>query len=271
MTRRRFAVPGVLLAWLSATAAFWPKPALSGTTPRPLPALSALTFPGSPSRSLPFSPHALLAAHRFQKAERNKAALIMESADSLKMILIALLNHHDVRGQFPQPASADQNGKPLLSWRVAILPFIEQEALYEQFKLNEPWDSEHNKKLLERMPKTFALPGAEEEAKKGLTHYRVFVGPGAAWEAGKAFPFTDFTDGLSNTWMVVVAKEAVPWTKPEELPFDPKKNMGALLGQVGGVFQAAFADGSVRNYPKLPNAKTIQALITRNGGEVIDD
>jgi len=268
MTRRRFAVPGVLLAWLSATAAFWPKPILSGTMPPPLPALSALPPTLSPAH--PLSPSELFAARHFQKAERNKAAL-MESANNLKTILIALHNHHDVRGQFPQPASADQNGKPLLSWRVAILPFIEQEALYEQFKLNEPWDSEHNKKLIERMPKTFALPGAEEEAKKGLTHYRVFFGPGAAWEAGKGFQFTDFTDGTSNTWMVVVAKEAVPWTKPEELPFDPKKNMGALLGQVGGVFQAAFADGSVRNYPKLPNAKTIQALITRNGGEVIDD
>lgn len=268
MTHRRFALSGVLLALLSATAAFWPKPILSGTMPPPLPALSALPssmFPGSP-----LSPSELLATRRFQKAERDKQALIMESADNLKMILLALHNHHDARGQLPQPASEDQNGKPLLSWRVAILPYIDNQ-LYQEFKLNEPWDSEHNKKLIERMPRTFALPGAEEEAKKGLTRYRVFVGPGAAWEAGKKLNFADFTDGLSNTWMVVVAKQAVPWTKPEELPFDPKKNMGDLLGQVGDVWQAAFADGSVRNYLKLPKANTIHALITRNGGEVIDD
>jgi hypothetical protein len=203
---------------------------------------------------------------------RAAPADVFSSSNNLKFILIALHNYHDVKGSFPPPAIPDKNGKPLLSWRVAILPYVEQEALYREFKLDEPWDSEHNKKLIGRMPKIYATPGDnKDDIRAGRTRYRVFVGRGAAWEMNNLFTFRNFTDGTANTWMVVVAKEAVPWTKPEELPFDPKKNMADLLGTVGGVWQAGFADGHVENYPKLPKAETINALITRDGGEVIND
>ena len=76
------------------------------------------------------------------------------------------------------------------------MPYIEQDELYKRFRLDEPWDSEHNKKLLEKMPATYAAPG-EKRDPPGLTHYRAVVGPGAGFEAGKGLRVTDFTVGSS--------------------------------------------------------------------------
>lgn len=198
------------------------------------------------------------------------SALEMSNVNNLKQIGLALHCYHDVLGHFPPVAQTNKNGKPLLSWRVLILPYIEQDALYRQFRLDEPWDSEHNAKLIPQIPKLYVLPGMEEtDGKKGLTRYRVFVGNGAAWEPNKALTLQQFRDGTSNTWLVVVAKDAVPWTKPEELPFDPKKDPSVLLGKVVNRWQALFSDGAVRSYQKLPKADIVRGLITRDGGEVI--
>src|SRR5207244_2364868 len=120
---------------------------------------------------------------------------------------------------FPPPAKT-ANGKPLLSWRVLILPYIEQDALYRQFKLDEPWDSPHNLKLLPLMPKIYAPVGAKPKEPHS-TYYQAIVGPGAAWEHtkdGKGMRIQNFTDGTSNTITVAEAREAVPWTKPDDIP-----------------------------------------------------
>ena len=104
-------------------------------------------------------------------------------------------NYHDVYKGLPPPAwSPKREGKPQLSWRVAILPFIEQQALYQQFKHDEPWDSPHNMKLIEQMPPVYEIPGVK--AKPGMTHYQVFTGPHAMFEhkpnaVRLAFPHTD--------------------------------------------------------------------------------
>src|SRR5439155_13938759 len=111
--------------------------------------------------------------------------------------------------------------------RVAILPYVEEHELYKQFKLDEPWDSEHNKKLLEKMPKVYAPVGVKTRAPH-TTFYQAFVGPGAAFEDGMKVKLTNFFDGTSNTLMVAEAAEPVPWTKPDDLPFDPKKPPPAL-------------------------------------------
>src|SRR5207302_1956982 len=84
------------------------------------------------------------------------------SANNLKQMALATINYADAFGRAPAAAICDKNGKPLLSWRVAILPFIEQDNLYKQFHLDEPWDSDHNKKLLARMPNVYALPGVQQ-------------------------------------------------------------------------------------------------------------
>src|SRR5262249_30644118 len=138
-----------------------------------------------------------------------------------KQLLLGFHNYHDTFGQ-AVPAIVDPDGKPLLSWRVALLPFIEQDNLFRLMKQDEPWDSEHNKKFIEKMPKIFEIDGVT--AKPGSTHYRTFVGANASWAFDRPaqIPAT-FQDGTSNTVIFVQAAEPVIWTKPDELPFDGKR------------------------------------------------
>ena len=214
---------------------------------------------------LPYGPALMGAVAKVRDSAANA-----QSANNLKQIALALHNYHDTHNAFPPAAVCDKAGKPMLSWRVLILPYIEQAELYREFKLDEAWDGPTNKKLLAKMPKVYAIPGTDD-AKELKTHYRVFVGNGALFDYLRGPKLQDVADGTSNTIMVVTAAESVPWTKPDELAFDPDKDMGKLLGAVvNGRIQTAFADGSVRTLSKVPAKKTLNALITRAGGEVID-
>jgi RNA polymerase sigma factor (sigma-70 family) len=197
------------------------------------------------------------------------AAKRVQSQNNLKQIALAMHNYHDTYGRLPPQAITDQNGKLLLSWRVAILPFIEQDNLYKQFKLGEPWDSEHNKKLLEQMPKIYA-PVNVKGAEKSKTYYQGFAGKGSVFEPGEKIRFLDIVDGTSTTILVVEAGDPVPWTKPEDLPFDPEKPLPKLGAEFPDIFNAAFCDGSVQEISKKIDDKTLRALITRNGGEPIN-
>jgi hypothetical protein len=151
-----------------------------------------------------------------------------------------------------------------------ILPFIEYDNLYRQFRLDEPWDSPHNKALLKQMPRTYAPVGPNAAKPADRTPYQGFFGKGAFFEGKKGTPIAGITDGTSNTIMVVEAAEQVPWTKPADLPFDPAKPLPRLGGLFPGGFHAAFCDGSVHWIKQGVNLQTLRALITRNGGEVID-
>ncbi|MBX9623685.1 MAG: DUF1559 domain-containing protein [Gemmataceae bacterium] len=191
------------------------------------------------------------------------------SQSNLKQLALAMINFLDVHGGRMPADSKDKAGKPLLSWRVAILPYLEQEALYKQFKLDEPWDSEHNKGLAEKMPKVFAP--VRVKAKPGHTFYQVFTGPGAPFGPKPArFP-QGFQDGTSNTGMIFEAGEPVVWTKPADLPYDPKKPLPKLGGLFDGEFHVARADGSAFRCRKDPDEATLRALITPSGGEVYND
>jgi len=197
------------------------------------------------------------------------ASARIQSQNNLKQIGLAMHNFHDKTGILPSAAVVDKKGKPLLSWRVAILPYIEQDNLYKQFKLDEPWDSEHNKKLINTMPKTYALP--YDGTKPGETHYRVFVGNGAAFDMVQGFKLTQFTDGTSNTILAFEAAEGVPWTKPEEIEFDPQKPMTKHLRFNDTVCNLLFADGSVRAVSKNLREEVLRLLIQKDDGQLIPD
>ncbi len=200
------------------------------------------------------------------------------SALNLTQIGIALHSFHDKERHLPPPAICDARGKPLLSWRVAILPYLDQADLYKEFKLTEPWDSRHNKALLKKMPKAYAPVGVKTR-EPYTTFYQAVVGPGAAWELkpDKSAPLgaaslrlTDFTDGLSHTILVVEAWDPVPWTKPTDVTYDPKKKLPKLGGLLRNGFNVLVGDGTVRFLSNRLNEKTLRALITRAGGEVLD-
>ncbi len=197
------------------------------------------------------------------------AANSAKSMNNMKQIALAWHNYHDAENNGPPAAVCDRTGKPLLSWRVLILPYIEQDNLFKEFKLDEVWDSAHNKKLLARMPPIYAMPGGK--AGETNTHYRVFVGNGAGWDWIMGSKLQTITDGTSNTIMCVTAADAVPWSKPDELEFDPKKDMTKLLGNFFGRGpQVAMFDGSVRTISKDVDTKTLNAAITKSGGEVLE-
>jgi hypothetical protein len=197
-----------------------------------------------------------------------------ESEFNLKQIGLAFHNAHDQFGAFPE-GIADGTGKPGLSWRVALLPFVEQQNLYNQFKLNEPWDSEHNKKLIPLMPKVYAPPGVDTN---GNTYYRSFSGPdtvmpprtGTPGAVVKGASMLQISDGTSNTLLVAEAAEPVVWTKPDELPFAPGKP--PKLG--GGVFANGFCvvlcDGSPRFIPNSIDARTLGNAIQINDGNPVE-
>jgi hypothetical protein len=190
------------------------------------------------------------------------------SQNNLKQIGLAFHNFHDATGGFPNDITG-KDGKPLLSWRVAILPFIEQDDLYRQFKLDEPWDSDANKKLVEKMPKTYAP--VRVQAKAGETYYQVFTGEKALFGGKVKNPrITGITDGTSNTGMVFEAGEPTAWTKPGDLPFDPKKELPKLGGLFDGDFHVVLCDGSVRRIKKGADEKELRKLIMPADGEVID-
>jgi len=186
--------------------------------------------------------------------------------NNLKMIGLAFHNYVDYNKCFPLAATQNQDGEPLLSWRVALLPFLEENELYSQFHLDEPWDSPNNKPLLARIPKVYAPPGGKPAQESFGTYYQVFVGPGAAFEDKARINFGSFTDGTSNTILAIEAAEPVPWTKPEDLAFSPDQPLPRLGQSKDGAY-CLCVDGSVRVLPKETNEKIIRALITRNGGE----
>lgn len=199
-----------------------------------------------------------------------QAAQRMDSSNNLKQLGLALHNYESAYRHLPATAILERGtGKPLLSWRVAILPFIEEAALYNEFHLDEPWDSEHNIKLLDRMPATFS-----HKAKKVKPGYTVYVAPvneETLLRKEELTTFADITDGLSNTIMVVEASEeaAVPWTKPEDLDIDPANPLKKLASNATpGILQALFGDGSVRVISLSVDVNVLNALFTRAGGEV---
>lgn len=166
-------------------------------------------------------------------------------------------------------SGARSGGQALLSWRVAILPYLGENELYKQFRLNEPWDSTHNLKLLKKMPKVFSPPGIKTKTPY-TTFYQVFVGPHAAFEKHRGIRFADIHDGTSNTILIIEAGCAVPWTKPTDLHYaadEPLPELGSIFTDV---IHAAFADGAVHTLRKDCDQDMLRRAIVRDDGHVLD-
>ncbi len=201
-----------------------------------------------------------------------EAARRMSASNNLKQVGLAIHNYHSAYGKLPTDI-VDDEGKPLLSWRVAILPFVEQQALYEQFKLDEPWDSPHNIELSKMTLAVFQDPSLP--LPPGHTVFHAMVGEELLIKTdGEGEPrFRDVLDGLSNTIMAVEAdaSEAVPWSKPANMELDldnPLPQMGHI--HAGG-FHVLMGDGAVIFITHSIDQGLFKALLTRDGGERIEE
>lgn len=193
-------------------------------------------------------------------------AQLAHSAANLRVIGDAFRKFHEDHSRLPTGLESKE-GKPLLSWRVEILQCLGEEDLYKQFKLDEPWDSEHNKKLIDKMPKVFAPVRGKFD--KGLTFYQGFAGKRGLLNPGETVRFATVRDGLANTLLVAEAARPVEWTRPA----DPELGDGevpAMGGLFDGRFHGVMVSGAVHQFRKNVPAPVLRRLIDPNDGEVID-
>ncbi|HXT60369.1 MAG TPA: DUF1559 domain-containing protein [Pirellulales bacterium] len=205
-----------------------------------------------------------------------EAARRSQCTNNLKQIALGLQNYADVHGEFPPQYLADESGKPMHSWRVLILPYIEHQALYGRYDFNEPWDGPNNSQLAAQMPPAFRCPSDPVAATGSTTSYVGVSGPGTLFDGPKSARFPDITDGTSNTLTVVeFAGGGVNWMEPRDL--DASQLAGIVSPPDGknissyhpGGANAAFADGSVRFLSAAINVQVLRALTTISGGESV--
>ena len=199
-----------------------------------------------------------------------EAARRAQSINNLRQIGLAMHTFAaaDNQPRFPARAIFDKEGRPLLSWRVAILPFLDQEALYNEFHLDEPWNSEHNRNLIPRMPAVYGNPNQPE--KDGKTVYLAVDGEGTVFAGKERISMREMTDGTSNTILVADADRAVEWTRPKDLDFDAERPMKGLGKLRPNGFNTLFADGSVQFLSNAIDSDMLKAFMTYAGGEPVN-
>ncbi len=198
--------------------------------------------------------------------------------NNLKQIALALHQYHVVYGAFPPAFIADEQGRPVHSWRVLILPFLEQQGLYDQYDFREPWNGPNNIKLLSKLPPVFECPTSHSPGPpvSTFTSYVAISGPGTMFPGAESIRLDQVTDGPAQTLMVVeVANVQIPWTKPEDLDvrtmasrIHDRDHPSISSNHPGGAV-AAFGDGASRFLPGSINGMGLKALVTIAGGETI--
>jgi hypothetical protein len=221
-------------------------------------AITGIIFSGLSMLILPVMVALMLPA---VQAAREAARRTM-CANNIRELAWGMLAH-DSRHDLVPAAITAADGTPLLSWRVAILPFLDRQELYARFHLDEPWDSDHNRALIPLMPEVYACPSSPD-IDAGTTRYLLLDGPGAGFARAnqrrgdgaaatiRGVRLADLEAGQSDTIMIVEVPSgrAVEWTKPEELTVSPAE--AATLddrggGHAGGIRLAAYADGHIES------------------------
>ena len=203
----------------------------------------------------------------------SEAVAESQESNNLKQVALAMWNFESAYGVLPPRMSVSEDGTPLLSWRVHLLPFMNEKALYDQFHLDEPWDSPHNIQLIEKIPAAYQSL-EHRDLKPGYTCVQQPLGEGSLWNGDerKLLRAVDMRDGTSNTLGFVIApkQRAVPWTKPEELSIDPASPVESLFGDREQML-FALMDGSVQTLKRSDTtAERIMAALTHQGSEVLN-
>jgi hypothetical protein len=205
-------------------------------------------------------------------AAARRSVMRTRSLSNLRQIAFAMHNYHDKNRKFPPAASRGPDGKALLSWRVHLLPFLDQEALYAKFKLDEPWDSPHNKTLIAAIPPVFVAPNHERLAREGKTVYVVPVGDKSVFGGPEGISIVKIADGTSNTLMSIQVPEsrAVVWTQPADWEYTEPVVIDQLVVKGEPGFLAAFCDGSARFITRAITPETLLHLLQASDGNPID-
>ncbi len=201
--------------------------------------------------------------------------------NNLKQIALALYNYHDLYGSLPPAFVADASGRPMHSWRVLLLPFLDHAPLYNRYRFDEPWDGPNNKKLADTILAIYNCP-SDDHGGTGtpstMTNYVAIVGSETAWPESGTTTFKDFSDGVPNTLLVVeVANSGIHWMEPRDLhllqmapTINAKSGQGISSRHTGGANVLA-ADGSTRFIPDRLSAEDLRAWLTAHGADVAKD
>ena len=199
--------------------------------------------------------------------------------NNLKQIGLALHNYHDKYGSLPPAYIADENGKPMHSWRVLLLPFLDLQSLYQKYRFDEPWDGPNNIKLLDEFPDAFRCPNeTKKNGRLRTTSYVAVVGDETIWPNQQSTRLEDITsqDGSTYTIAVVeIANSTISWTEPRDLVFDDLKfsfeHGTEISSQHPNGAHVVFVDGSVRYISNDIDPEKLRGLLTIDGGETIGD
>jgi hypothetical protein len=215
--------------------------------------------------------------NRFQMVGHARASKRSQCKYNLNQIGVALHNYHDIFGCFPPAFIADENGRPIHSWRVLILPFLGQVPLYNKYRFDEPWDGPNNSKLAGTILPVYNCPSDDhgESNPSITTNYVAIVGGETAWPESGTTVFGDIRDGTSNTLLVVeVANSGIHWMEPRDLhvvqmapTINAKSGQGISSRHTGGA-HGLIADGSVRFIADSLSAEDLRAWLTAHAGDV---
>jgi prepilin-type processing-associated H-X9-DG protein len=202
-----------------------------------------------------------------------EAARRATCVNNLKQIGVAMHNYHDAWGCFPPAYTTDQNGRPLHSWRVLLLPYMEQRYLYEQIDFDQPWDSPENQ-VLANLPNSMYTCPSDTPTDPSQTSYVMVVGPGTISDGPTAIPIGQIADGASYTIMVVeVADSGIHWAEPRDLNADESNFQlddpagSGISSYHPQVVNVLFCDGSVQSISKDIDPELLRGMTTIAGGE----
>ena len=196
------------------------------------------------------------------------------SQDNLEAIARAMQSYRYEHLRFPPAYLTDENGKPMHSWRVLLLPHLGQQDLYDEYDFSEPWNGPNNRRLMNRMPNVYTWP-RDADGGSSCTSFVVVVGDDTIFQGSKSLAFQEIGDGLDTTILVVqFAKPGINWLEPRDLQFDDMSfRINDPSGRPGiradrGLFaMVAMADASLFFLSVDYRPDVTKKLLTANGGE----
>lgn len=197
--------------------------------------------------------------------------------NNIRQLTLAMLNYESANGHLPPAYIADETGKPIHSWRVLLLPFMEQEALYHQYSFDEPWNGPNNSKLHDEVVSLYQCPSVRRGEQVGNTSYMVMTGKGTAFDGDHETAFSEVADGTSNTVLIVeVANSETHWMEPTDIALDEAPARFTDKSKVKdccnhpGTINLSLMDGSTHSIGLPVSPEELEAIVTIDGGETVD-